>query len=117
MPARGYSTGVAMLFFNKYFLINRFAQAGLAGKNMKLDNTLKPPEWRNSTTICAFADGERHYGHIVKIDGRWYAFDATHPDAEGAGFRRLGSFAGVRSAKQSVERSTLDFPMPLAGVA
>ena len=83
--------------------------------------TMKPnnmnPEWRNSTSVCAFANGERHYGHIVKIEGRWYAFDATHPDADGSGFRRLGSFVGARSAKQAVERGIIQFPMPLESVA
>ena len=78
---------------------------------------LNPPEWRNSASICALADGERHYGHIVKIDGRWYAFDATHPDAESSGFRRLGSYASNRSAKQAVERGALHLPMELVSVA
>ena len=78
---------------------------------------LTPPEWRNSASICALADGERHYGHIVKIDGRWYAFDATHPDAESSGFRRLGSYASIRSAKQAVERGALQVPMDLVSVA
>ena len=80
-------------------------------------NNLTAPEWRNSASICALADEERHYGHIVKIDGRWYAFDATHPDDEGSGFHRLGSYASTRSAKQAVERSAWELRVPLLGVA
>ena len=74
-------------------------------------------EWKNSATICALADGERHYGHIVKIDGRWYAFDATHSDREGTRFLRLGSYASIRSAKQAVERSAYETRLPFVGAA
>ena len=81
------------------------------------NDVLTVPEWRNSGSICALADVERHYGHIAKIDGRWYAFDATHSDDEGTGFRRLGSYASISSAKQAVERSTWDVRLPLLGVA
>jgi hypothetical protein len=75
------------------------------------------PEWRDSASICALADGERHYGHIVKIDGRWHAFDGTHSDPDGTGFLRLGSFSSMGSAKQAVERSSCSAQLPLAGVA
>jgi len=64
------------------------------------------PVWRNSTAICALADGERHLGHILEIGGRWYAFDATHSDEKSNGFRNLGSFASRESAKQVVELSS-----------
>jgi hypothetical protein len=85
---------------------------------MTIENKgLTLPEWRNSTSVCALADGERHYGHIVKIDGRWYAFDATHPDDQGTGFRRLGSYASTSSAKQAVEKSAWAMRLPLLGVA
>jgi hypothetical protein len=81
-------------------------------------NTLTTiPEWKNSATICALADGERHYGHIVKIDGRWYAFDATRSDREGTRFLRLGSYASVRSAKQAVERSAYETRLLFVGAA
>jgi hypothetical protein len=79
--------------------------------------TFSMPEWRNSASVCALADGERHYGHIVKIDGRWYAFDGTHPDPDGRGFLRLGSFASVHSAKQVVERFSCAAQLPLMGAA
>lgn len=59
--------------------------------------------WRNSTEICALADGERHLGHIVQIGGRWYAFDATHFNDSADGFRGLGSFASITPAKEAVE--------------
>lgn len=59
--------------------------------------------WRNSPEICALADGERHLGHIVQIGGRWHAFDATHFNESADGFRGLGSFASLSSAKEAVE--------------
>src|ERR1700732_1455944 len=49
--------------------------------------------WRHSDHICALWDGERHVGHIVKIGGRWHAFDAMHSNDNGDGFRSLGSYA------------------------
>ncbi len=63
--------------------------------------------WRDSAEICALADGERHLGHIVKVAGRWHAFDATHFNEESNGFRNLGSFARVESAKEAIELSSL----------
>ncbi|MDE3197686.1 MAG: hypothetical protein KGN84_15160 [Acidobacteriota bacterium] len=61
--------------------------------------------WRNSDTVCALADGERHLGHILKIGGRWHAFDATHANKTDNGFRFLGTYASLVSAKQAVEQS------------
>ena len=70
---------------------------------MKTDSTVQAAAWRNSNDICALADGERHLGHIVQIDGRWYAFDATHFNEDSDGFRSLQSFASMASAKEAVE--------------
>jgi hypothetical protein len=64
------------------------------------------PAWRNSNSICALADGERHIGHVLKIGGRWHAFDGTHFNQESNGFRSLGSFAGLMAAKEAVLYST-----------
>jgi hypothetical protein len=75
------------------------------------------PAWRNSTAICALADGERHLGHILKIGERWYAFDGTHSDEESNGFRKLGCFASIVSAKQAVETSSCSGVMQYAGAA
>jgi hypothetical protein len=66
---------------------------------------LVEPAWRNSTSICALADGERHLGHVLKIGGRWHAFDATHFNDESNGFRLLGSFASLSAAKEAVNQS------------
>jgi hypothetical protein len=63
------------------------------------------PAWRNSKTICALADGERHLGHVLKIGGRWHAFDATHFNDESNGFRSIGTFASLSAAKEAVEYS------------
>jgi hypothetical protein len=73
--------------------------------------------WRNSESICALADGERHLGHVLKIGERWYAFDATHPNEESNGFRQLGSFASIASAKEAVELSSQQGLIQYAGAA
>jgi hypothetical protein len=66
---------------------------------------VEEPVWRDSDATCALADAERHLGHALNIAGRWHAFDATHMDPESNGFRFLGAFESVASAKSSVERS------------
>ena len=63
---------------------------------------LAEPAWRNSNSVCALADGERHLGHILKIGGRWLAYDATHFNEESNGFRSLGTFASQSAAKEAV---------------
>jgi len=75
------------------------------------------PSWRNSPEICALADGERHLGHILQIGGRWYAFDATHFNDDADGFRTLGSFASLVSAKEAVELSSGYRQVQYAGAA
>ena len=69
--------------------------------NEKSDIT-SAPAWRNSNSICALADGERHMGHVLKIGGRWHAFDGMHFNEESNGFRSLGSFASLTAAKEAV---------------
>lgn len=73
--------------------------------------------WRNSAQICALSDEERHIGHIVKIGGRWHAFDAVHSNETGDGFRSLGTFAAPESAKRAVEQSCHPLPLSFAGAA
>jgi len=73
--------------------------------------------WRDSESICALADGERHLGHTLRIGGRWHAFDATHMNVESNGFRFLGSFASVASAKKEVEQSIISGLGTYAGAA
>ena len=67
---------------------------------------MKPPIWRDADTVCALADEERHFGHILLIEGKWHAFDATHLDEESHGFQRLGSFLSAEMAKQAVENKS-----------
>ena len=62
-------------------------------------------EWRTSAHICALSDGERHVGHIVRVGGRWHAYDAMHSNETGDGFRSLGTFIAVDAAKQAVEQT------------
>jgi hypothetical protein len=73
--------------------------------------------WRHSVHICALSDGERHVGHIVKIGGRWHAFDAMHSNDNGDGFRSLGTYASESPAKNVVEQCYRLLPMSFAGVA
>jgi hypothetical protein len=58
--------------------------------------------WRNSGHLCAFADHERHLGHVVKTN-QWHAWDATHSDETSTSFKYLGSFAGLEAAMEAVE--------------
>lgn len=77
---------------------------------------LVPPAWRNSDSVSALADGERHLGHVLRIGGRWHAFDATHSNERATGFRSLGSFVSRTAAKDAVEQSCWP-AIPWAGVA
>lgn len=60
--------------------------------------------WRDSGSICSLADVERHWGHIVRADKLWLAFDATHVNETGTGFRFLGSCTSIAAAKHAVEQ-------------
>ena len=73
--------------------------------------------WRISGHMCALSDGERHIGHVVRIGGRWHAYDAMHSNETSDGFRSLGSFAAVNSAKSAVEQSYRLLPLQFAGAA
>lgn len=73
--------------------------------------------WRISSQICALSDGERHVGHIVKIGGRWHAYDAMHANETGDGFRNLGTFAALEPAKAAVEQSYHLRSLSYAGAA
>lgn len=68
-------------------------------------------EWQYSGQICALSDGERHIGHVVKIGGRWHAFDAMHGNDTGDGFQSLGTFVARESAITAVE-SGYRLPLP-----
>jgi hypothetical protein len=85
--------------------------------NEIFQHRLAPPVWRNSRTVCALADEERHFGHVEQIGGRWHAFDATHLNAESNGFRTLGSFTSLREAKESLARSAKAVQTARAGTA
>jgi hypothetical protein len=73
--------------------------------------------WRISGHICALSDGERHVGHIVKIGGRWHAYDAMHSNETADGFRSLGTFVALEPAKEAVEQSYRTLPLTFAGAA
>ncbi|MES1257622.1 MAG: hypothetical protein ABUS51_04295 [Acidobacteriota bacterium] len=75
-----------------------------------------PAVWRNSDSICALVDDDRHLGHVLRDGGLWRAFDATHFNEEANGFRPLGSFASMRAAKEAVASPVFD-AMHRAGAA
>lgn len=71
------------------------------------ERTLTAPgggTWRTSQYLCAFQDGERHLGHVVKTD-KWHAYDATHLNLQEDGIRYLGDFPDLKAAKAAVEAS------------
>jgi hypothetical protein len=85
---------------------------------MEQESGLNPAlAWRNSGHICALSDSERHIGHVVKIGGRWHAYDAMHSNEAGNGFRSLGTFVAAETARGAVEQSYLLLPMLFAGAA
>ena len=57
--------------------------------------------------VCALADSERHLGHIFKVESLWVAFDGTRLAENGVGFRIIGAFPDVDSAKTAVEFASL----------
>ncbi len=73
--------------------------------------------WRNSDHICALSDSERHIGHVVRMGGRWHAFDATQSSKSGDSFLELGTFVAVEAAKTAVEQSFRSIGLPYAGAA
>jgi hypothetical protein len=68
--------------------------------------------WRDSETICAFCDRDRHLGHIIRANG-WVAFDATRPSPRSGGFLRIGRYETAELARRAVERSVAAFQLPL----
>ncbi|HEX4134276.1 MAG TPA: hypothetical protein VHY84_06615 [Bryobacteraceae bacterium] len=60
--------------------------------------------WRGSGSVWSLADDERHLGHIVRAGDNWLAFDATHVNESGTGFRLLGCCPNIAQAKSAVEQ-------------
>jgi hypothetical protein len=60
--------------------------------------------WRDSSSVCSLADGERHLGHVLKAGNHWLAFDATHCNESGTGFLFLGCYASITAAKRAVDQ-------------
>jgi hypothetical protein len=58
--------------------------------------------WRDSESVCALADMDRHLGHLI-LEDHWYAYDATKSDDASKGFKCLGSFDDLTTAKLAVE--------------
>ena len=118
MLSRVGSTGGIVLPGWRYY--RKYQGIGVHSHQKMTTNPTNPqtaPAWRNSTEICALADGERHLGHILKIGERWYAFDGTHSNDESNGFRNLGAFASIGSAKIAVELSCQQGIVQFAGAA
>jgi hypothetical protein len=60
--------------------------------------------WRGSGSVWSLADDERHLGHIVRAGDSWLAFDATHVNESGTGFRLLGCCRDIAQARSAVEQ-------------
>jgi hypothetical protein len=63
------------------------------------------PAWRDSYSICALADSERHLGHAVRVGEYWIAYDAIHFNPANDGFRIIGTFGSIEDAKEAIESS------------
>ncbi len=66
--------------------------------------SLHKATWRDSSSVCSLADSERHLGHLVRAGSHWLAFDATHVNDNGTGFRVLGGYTSITAAKRAVEQ-------------
>lgn len=62
--------------------------------------------WYLSWPACVLCDGERQLAHIVRTGDRWFAYDATQPDAERTGCLFLGSFVRLFTAMETAELET-----------
>jgi hypothetical protein len=88
-----------------YTIIFRLPTAWDRAESTDKDNGLvSGRSWRSSEHICAFADGERHLGHVIRSE-QWDAYDATRPSEASAGFKYIGAFVDLRAAMQAVESS------------
>lgn len=89
-------------------LVHIFADRGGPSAIEQMDEMRTPQfrsaTWRDSPAVCAFADEQRHLGHIVRAGKYWLAFDATHPNSSATGFRLLGSSMNITVAKRAVEQ-------------
>jgi hypothetical protein len=65
------------------------------------------PHWQIGDDVCALADSERHLGHILKAESQWIAYDGTCLGENGIGFRLIGIFPDIKSAKVAVELATV----------
>jgi len=61
--------------------------------------------WYETAGVCGLADAERHLGHVVATPQGWIAYDGTHTNAAGDGFKELGCFGDVVGAKAAVEEA------------
>src|SRR5579863_7005665 len=79
--------------------------ASLVFESIDRLRTVQPQtsQWRDSSSICCLVDFETHLGHVVRAGDCWLAFDATHLNEGGTGFRPLGSLMTVAGAKCVVE--------------
>ena len=64
--------------------------------------------WRDSPSVCALADDQRHLGHIVRAGNCWLAFDATRINKTGSGFWLLGACVNIAVAKCAVELAVVE---------
>jgi hypothetical protein len=83
--------------------VDHFAESGTVPALKRIALLPRPAAWRDSDSVCALADDWRHMGHIVRAGNCWLAFDGTHSNETGTGFRLLGSWKEVTAAKRALE--------------
>ena len=89
---------------------------GFALENVSTGSSSGAEFWRSVPTGFAFEDGERLLGHVIEAGGQWLAFDATHLNSIGSGFRYVGLYESDAMAKRAVEQS-LALTAPMAAAA
>lgn len=72
------------------------------------------PKWYVCENVCALSDPERHLAHVVRLQTRWFVFDATHLNIERLGCRYIGSFVRRQTAMEVAETEVLGYRAPVA---
>jgi hypothetical protein len=94
-----HSLGVGIFYFQQRVPRADWREACNIARQM---NYIPGISWQDSDQICALADSDRHLGHLIRTD-RWYAYDATRLDEKSNGFKCLGAFPDLDSAKRILE--------------
>jgi hypothetical protein len=78
--------------------------------NQTIDGAHSWGNWRSSGDVWALADCERHLGHVIRVEAQWVAYDGTRLSESGVGFRIIGAFPDIDSARIAVELASIRMP-------